>query len=57
MRKYSYSSYGVALTHDVDTGSVDVAAAQDNDAIRYESWKSVFADYVTEDGSEDSGCC
>lgn len=53
----SYSSYDVALKRGVDTGSVDVAAAdRDNGVIRYESWKFVFADYVTEGGSEGFDC-
>lgn len=53
----SYSSYDAALRRGVDTGSVDVAAAvRDNGAIRYGSWKFVFADYVTEGGSEGFDC-
>lgn len=57
LKTNSYSSYDVALRHGVDTGSVDVAAAgRDNAAIRYGSWKFVFADYVTEGESEDFDC-
>lgn len=46
----SYSSYDVALRCDVDIENVDfvdVVAAVDRDsvAIRYESWKIVFADF------------
>lgn len=53
----SYSSYDAALRNGVDTGSVDVAAAgQDNGEIRYGSWKFVFADYVIEGGSEGFDC-
>jgi hypothetical protein len=53
----SYSSYDVALWRGVDIESVDVAAVgRDNGAIRYGSWKFVFADYVTEDGSEGFDC-
>lgn len=54
----SCSSYDVAAWRDVDIENVDVAAAvgRDNGAIRYESWRFVFADYVTEGGSEGSDC-
>lgn len=53
----SYSSYDVASWRGVDIESVDVAAVgRDNGAIRYGSWKFVFADYVTEGGSEGFGC-
>jgi hypothetical protein len=53
LKTNSYSSYDAALRNGVDTGSVDVAAAgRDNGVIRYGSWKFVFADYVTEGGSE-----
>lgn len=58
MTTNSCSSYDVASWRDVDIGNVDVAAAvgRDNGAIRYGSWRFVFADYATEDGSEGSGC-
>lgn len=57
MKIHSYSSCGVVLTHGVDIGSVDVAAAaaRDSDEIRYGSWKFVFADFAIVGGSEDSG--
>lgn len=55
---HSYSSYDAAWSHGVDTGSVGVvAAAQDNGAIRYGSWRFVFADYATVGGSEGSDYC
>lgn len=58
LKIYSYSSCGAASSHGVDIETVvDVAAAdQDNDEIRYGSWKFVFADYVTVGESEGSGC-
>lgn len=57
LKTNSYSSYGAASRSGVDTGSVDAAAVgQDNGEIRYESWKFVFADYVTEGGSEGFDC-
>jgi hypothetical protein len=53
----SYSSYDVALRHDVDIENVDfgdvvVAVDRDNVAIRYGSWMIVFADFALEDESE-----
>ena len=54
----SYSSYDVVSLHGVDIGSAGVAAVdQDSGEIRYGSWKFVFADYVTEGGSEGFDYC
>lgn len=60
LKRRSYSSCGAALWHGVDIeNAVDVASAAgpDSAAIRYGSWKFVFADYVIVNGSEGSGCC
>lgn len=60
LKRYSYSSCAAALTLDVGIENVvDVAAAvgQDNDEIRYGSWKFLFADYVIEGGSEGFDYC
>lgn len=62
LKRRSYSSCGAALWHGVDienAGDVAFAAAAgpDSAAIRYGSWKFVFADYVIVNGSEGSGCC
>jgi len=59
LTRCSYSSCGAVSSHVVDIGNVvDVAVVdRDSDAIRYESWKFVFADYVIVDGSEGFDYC